>query len=367
MLKLKDSIDTRFMQMFQNLMNRDDSSTMQCRGCGCKLSSDILNSALNQVDTQQSGETQSRIESLTRDDGAEVLLSGGETLIASTDFFTPPLTDHWLNGRIIAQHAMNDLFAMGATIRGALATIVIPEGNSQTQQQMLAELLTGIHQELDSAGAKLNGGHTIVGPRCEIGLTVFGEPLSGELIRKQNAQPGDFLYLTKPLGTGVLLAAHAQARCRADHFEELIRVMLRSQQQAATIAVRCGVTAGTDVTGFGLLGHLSEMLVAGQCAATLELNRIPQLNGAGELIGEGFESSLAPANRRTELPVSVLAEHPNTATITLLYDPQTCGGLLLCVPERQCHSFEAAFLAESLPSPIRIGQIIAGSPRIELV
>ena len=143
-------------------------------------------------------------------------------------------------------------------------------------------------------GATIVGGHTIVGPRMEAGFTVLGETIGHEPIRKGNLQVGDRLFLTKPLGIGVLLAAQMRSMCRAAWYQELIETMLLPQRQYALIASELGITAGTDVTGFGLAGHLIEMLEASHLSADLFLNRIPVLPGVASLIEAGVESSLAP-------------------------------------------------------------------------
>ena len=131
-------------------------------------------------------------------------------------------------------------------------------------------------------GASIVGGHTIVGPRMEVGFTVIGKPIGESLVRKENLKPGDQLFLTKPIGIGILLAAHMRSLCRAEHYETLIDAMLIRQHDLAAITIDCGIDAGTDVTGFGLAGHLLEMLETSGVSAEVRLDAIPLLPGAEE-------------------------------------------------------------------------------------
>jgi selenide,water dikinase len=201
------------------------------------------------------------------------------------------------------------------------------------------------------------GGHTIVGPRMEIGFTVIGRPLGESLIRKRNLRPGDHLYLTKPLGIGVLLAAHMRSLCPARAYSTLLDAMLQRQHGLAQIAVDGGIDAGTDVTGFGLAGHLIEMLTASDVSAVIELDSVPILPGAIELCDAGIESSLAPDNRKAEARIGAEESVRQTARYRMLFDPQTCGGLLLGVRDDQQAKFLSEVAAIGLPAPARIGRV----------
>jgi selenide, water dikinase len=177
-------------------------------------------------------------------------------------------------------------------------------------------------------GATLAGGHTIEGPQITIGYTILAEQ-QGPIRAKGNLRPGDALVLTKPLGTGVLLAAHMQARLKARWWQPLIDTMLCSNAAAAEVCDEFGVLAATDVSGFGLAGHLLEMLRASGCAAQLFLDAVRSLPGAKTLSREGLESTLSPANRQIQGELEVTVSTSRRHKFGLLFDPQTCGGLLI--------------------------------------
>jgi selenide,water dikinase len=353
MMGLKDWIDRRFMDKFQvtpmssdGSMGAESPDEMQCRGCGCKLGSDVLQSALASV------------ASVPLEDAAEIGGDIGRPLLASTDFFSSPVDDAYLTGRIAALHSASDLVASGCSVSEALANVVLPEGDRQSQRQALQDILRGARHEFDAMGASIVGGHTIVGPRMEIGFTVIGRPLGTKVVRKSNLHPGDQLYLSKPIGIGVLLAAQMRSMCPATAYESLLEAMLQQQHTLAQIVADVGIDAGTDVTGFGLAGHLVEMLTESKVAAEVSLHDVPILHGVVELVEEGVESSLAPDNRRAESSIAASEAIRERAEFKVLFDPQTCGGLLLGVAADQ----EAGLLREvssaGLPEPVWIGRVV---------
>ena len=245
-MQLKQRIDQRFMEKYQLLPDRMEMpDDIQCRGCGCKLGGDALETALGGDES-------------TRDDAtaipAEAGDSGTDKVLVTTDFFSAPFPDAWLTGRITAIHSASDIYAMGALPFAAEAIMVLPDGDETTQQQMLHDFQAGATLEFERMGATITGGHTITGPRWEAGFTVFGRPAGKNLIRKRGLVAGDQLYLTKPLGSGVLMAALMRGQCRHCDYQSMIDIMLRDNHDATLIAVECGVVTGTDVTGFGLAG-----------------------------------------------------------------------------------------------------------------
>ena len=340
-LKLKDRIDSQFMEKYQPKPMIDADQPMQCRGCGCKLGAGDLDSALVG-------------HNIELEDAAEI---GQTKLVVSTDFFTSPFQDAYLVGRITALHSASDIIVSGAAVSHALANVVLPAGDTTTQRRTLSDFLAGARHEFDAMGASIIGGHTIVGPRMEVGFTVIGKQIGETLIRKRNLQVGDRLYLSKPLGTGILLAAHMRSLCPADAFESLIRCMLVRQHELARIAVESQVTAATDVTGFGLAGHLVEMLQASGVSATIQLNEIPLLPGAGECLQQGIESSLAPANRRFAAEIAVKPDSLSSTRYRAPFDPQTCGGVLLGVDAGAGDRLLDALAAAGLDQPTLIGTV----------
>ena len=319
--RLKHQIDNRFIDKFQPQEMSTQSAPMQCRGCGCKLAAASLMAGIN------SGAS----DGVTLEDAAEI---GGGTasLIASTDFFSSPVEDPFLAGRIAALHAASDIVASGGKVTEALANVVLPEGEAASQQRVLSELLAGARAEFSKFHARIVGGHTIVGPRMEVGFTVIGSKLGASSLSKSKLLPGDRLYITKPLGVGVLLAANMRSRCKAAHYQSLLDVMLAPQHKFAQVAVDCGLHACTDVTGFGLIGHLLEMLQASRCMAEIDLGQVPLLPGAEDYVEQGIESSLIDDNWVANGSVDVDAELRQRAAYRLMFDPQTCGGLLFGVP-----------------------------------
>ena len=344
-MKLKQRIDQRFMDKYQRLPDEmampDD---MPCRGCGCKLGGDVLEAALG-TDSEA-----------TRDD-ATVIKVGSDDFIqndvlVTTDFFSAPFSDSWLTGRVAAIHSASDLYAMGAAPFAAEAIVVLPDGDQSTQQQILSDFQAGASHEFERMGATITGGHTITGPRWEVGFTVFGRATGKQLFRKQSLAAGDRLFLTKPLGSGVLMAALMRGQCRHSDYQAMIETMLRGNQASAQIAVNSGVTCGTDVTGFGLLGHLQEMLTD-KVRAVLQLDAIPLMPGVHQATEQGIASSLLPANQCYLKGV----HSGRTESLDLLLDPQTCGGLLLAVPAAKIADFLSRFAEQDLSPPVEIGEV----------
>lgn len=360
-MKLKDRIDRKFMSMYQMSGSPMEQGAMPCRGCGCKLSSDVLRSSL---DSGLTGHAQQKPE---LDDAAIIEFKSGASIGISTDFFSAPFDDAYLNGRVAAAHAASDLIATGLQIRSAVANVVIPEGTPASQQQILSDILAGANREFSAMGATIVGGHTITGPRWELGFTVVGEQTGRNLLRKSGLQVDDRLYLTKPLGTGILLAAHMRGCCAAEDYSNLVQTMLNSQHQLAKIAVECGVISGTDVTGFGLLGHLAEMLEASQMSAVLCFDRIPVLSGVKAALSADIQSTLAPSNRSILNHVEASGAIRNQTEFPVLWDPQTCGGLLLAVPEANCELFQTSLRNDCISSVVLIGEIVESTSNIRRI
>jgi selenide,water dikinase len=336
--RLKDRIDSRFMDMYQDYRPamRDARPTaapspppMRCAGCGAKLGGSILSAVLRRLEIPPAEHVLLGLDA--PDDAAIVRCPQGRPVAVTVDFFTAFLDDAWLVGRVAALNSLSDVFALGATPLAALAMATIPAGRPRQQEQLLFELLSGALEEFRRAGATLVGGHTIEGSPTTIGFSVLADAGDGPAMLKAGLCPGDALVLTKPLGTGILLAAHREARLRAHWFDTLVAAMLLSNGPAAAAARTHGVQAMTDVTGFGLAGHLLEMLRAGRVSARLELGALPLLPGAGELAAAGVASTLAPANRAAEAAIDCPHPLQQQPAYSILFDPQTSGGLLLGV------------------------------------
>jgi selenide, water dikinase len=357
--RLKDRIDRRFMAMFRDLpaMPRPRVPAQAaagvaeamggrplCGGCGAKLGPAPLARALAGLPgTAGLG------------DDAAVLSVGGAWQVIATDHLRALTHDPWLMGRIAAVHALGDIHAMGARPQAALASVVLPPLSEALQERVLAELLAGMTEALTAAGAVLVGGHSTQGAEMVVGLTVTG--LAGaRVLAKAGARPGDALVLTRPLGSGTILAAEMAGAAPGTVAAALLATLPQDQGAAAAILTPVA-HAMTDVTGFGLAGHLDEMLRAEGSpeglAADLDLAAVPLFAGAEALAAAGWASSVAPANRAALL--GRLAA-PATPRAALLVDPQTCGGLLAAVPEGQAAALVAALAAAGYEAA-RIGAV----------
>jgi selenide,water dikinase len=225
-------------------------------------------------------------------------------------------------------------------------------------------------RELNAHGAALAGGHTTEGLELTIGFTVIGCVKSRQMLTKGGLGAGNALVLTKPLGTGILLAAHMQAKLRWPSWNPLVTTMLRSNAIASSRLSDLGIRGVTDVTGFGLAGHLLEMLAASNAAAEIDLDRIPLLVGVVELIEQRIESTLAPANRHVERSIDAEGRVRASPHYAALFDPQTSGGLLMGVPRSRLDELRDAFADEKDVVEIaEIGHVVpytSGRARIQI-
>ena len=330
----KDSIDRRWMRQYQDIglvkqqrggmqapaVESYDEDRMRCGGCGAKVGAKVLRRALERLEIDAS------------DDAAIIEIPNDTKLIQSVDFFREFIADPYLFGQIAAHHSLNDLFAMGAQPHSAVATVVVPYGNESVVEEAVFQMLSGALSVLQAHNAKLVGGHTAEGAEPAFGLTVNGHHSTAPLA-KLGVREGDHLVLTKPLGTGIIFAADMRSQAKGRWVEGAVNSMLHSNARAAGILTQAGASAGTDVTGFGLLGHLSEMLSDTLLQARLSLNDIPLLDGVTELLDQGIASSMLPANRLSA--PEHLIDHGSKDLSKILFDPQTAGGLLAGVPTEQ--------------------------------
>jgi selenide, water dikinase len=361
----KDRIDRRFMAMLQRLPvlpppAQDQSRSleppaMRCGGCGGKVGADVLQQALMNLnavcDTAESATP-------VRDDAAVIALDeaqNGKVLVQSVDALKPLLDDPWLMGRIATLHALSDLYAMNASPHSAQLQIQLPILQERLQVRDMQQVLQGVQQELQQAGATLLGGHTLEGESLQIGLTVNGFAQASAILRKGGAQLGDRFILTKPLGTGALFAAAMRGAARAAWIDAALPLLLQSNRDAARILAQHDAHALTDITGFGLTGHWLEMLDAAALGAQVSLQILPVLDGALACLAAGYHSTLAPANQRARHRLVLDGVRAEEARYGLLFDPQTQGGLLAavsaeradsCVDALQRAGFSAAIIGE---------------------
>ena len=369
--RLKDRIDRKFMARFGAFpamptpampspavhgLAEAMSEKPLCGGCGAKVGPAGLASAIAALPRPRRAD----VLSGAGDDAAQ-LRAGDAIQVITTDHLRAFTCDPRLMARITAIHAMGDIWAMGAAPQAALAQITLPRLSPALQARYLAEIMAEAAEVFTAAGADIIGGHTAIGAELTIGFTVTG--LTRHPITKGGAQPGDALILTKPLGSGTIMAAEmALARLPGLMLGEAVAAAFASMTQPSARAAAIlapHAHAMTDVTGFGLAGHLMEILDASGCAANLTLADVPTLPGAEALAAAGHASSIAPANRAALLG---RITGPVTAKTALLYDPQTSGGLLAAVPAEQARTLLLT-LHQTDPAAAIIGQITAGTPR----
>ena len=392
--KLKEFIDKRFIASFQQIdeMRQPfqlETENMGCRGCAAKLPAKTLKDALEQADLSVLGNQP--------EDAAFIAsLPNYESIFQSVDGFPALVSDPWLNGRLTALHACSDLWSMGARVLSAQVVITLPNVSERIQQELLAQSLSGIKSALEPQGAKLIGGHSLearslstepISLGIQIDLCINGVLPAGTIPwGKGGFQSGDELLISRALGSGVLFAAARARKVAPEHLDSALEQLSTSQHKILESLLKMQkknnasqiVHACTDITGFGLLGHLEEMLSASNSGRVqkglpsfrvkLQADLIPHLSGALSLLGDGYFSTLAPSNRRAlrllnnngkkppaiELKLGndiVFGSREHYQIKELIVDPQTCGPLLIACPK------EVASELVSEHDWIRIGSI----------
>ncbi len=268
-----------------------------------------------------------------KDDAGVYELTPDLALVQTVDFITPVVDDPYIYGQIAAANSLSDIFAMGATVCTALN--IVAYDNCNVSREMLREILKGGADKVREAGGVLIGGHTIEDIEMKYGLSVTGIVHPDKILRNNNIQPGDKLILTKPLGLGVISTAIKADMVSDDIIEKAAFHMSYLNKTASELAVAIGVNAMTDVTGFGLLGHLSEMIDSGY-GIDIYYDQIPIIEGSLDLSQTGLFPSGSYKNREYFQPgVKINNNSLDDDRIMLLYDAQTSGGLLISVPEEK--------------------------------
>jgi selenide,water dikinase len=363
----KDAIDRRFMDRFRALPAmplppppRDAArgvaealgSAPPCGGCGSKVAQGTLAAALARLPVPARPD----IESVAGDDAA-VIVTGGARQVLTTDHLRAFALDPRLVARVAAVHALSDIRAMGARPQAALAQVILPPLSPALQARWLDEVMAEAGTLLAEAGAPIVGGHTTLGTELTLGFTMTGL-CDRAPITLAGAQPGDALVLTKPIGTGVVMAAEMRARAPGAAVMAAWASMADPQPGAA--AVLSDANAMTDVTGFGLSGHLLNLCTASGVGARLDLSAVPLLPGALDLSRSGVASTLFPANRAAAIGGITAPDDPRVA---LLFDPQTGGGLLAAVPPDGLAARIDRLTAAGIPAAV-IGTVVSGPPHL---
>ncbi len=349
----KDHIDVKFMRQFEDLAPMDLPKPPlthalglkealgpkpMCGGCGAKVGRGAL------------------LDVLGPGDDAGIITTGGVRQVISTDHLRSFWADPVVMTRIAAVHALGDIWAMGAVPQAVTLNLILPQMSAELQRRTLAEITAAAKAVVTEAGAVIVGGHTSLGAEMTVGFSVTGicdDPPK----TLEGAMPGDVLILTKPLGSGVVMAAEMAGGARGADVVNTLEHMQKSQG-AASLALR-DARAMTDVTGFGLAGHLNGICSASGVAATVRLDDLPVLQGTEELAESGVRSSLYADNVAGAGDVS----GPGGARFDLLFDPQTAGGLLAAVPADRVGAILQDLRAAGYPAAA-IGEITAGAPQI---
>ncbi|MFM8604599.1 MAG: selenide, water dikinase SelD [Cyanobium sp.] len=396
----KKHLDSRFLRMFAELkpmagalagagegwqkrigegQRKGSGSTeqaMACRGCAAKLAAAPLQAALRRL---AAGRDAAGGPPPVSEDAAVIQRNpDGSLLLQSVDGFPALVDDPFLNGRLTALHACSDLWACGAAVESAQALVTLPQGDARLQEELLLQSLAGVISVLEPLGAALVGGHTLEGrdgAGLGLALTVNGRAPAGRFWPKGPLRGGEVLLLSRPIGSGVLFAAAMEGAARPEWIDATLEVLQQSQAPLLELLAAHGCRACTDVTGFGLLGHLGEMLAgaAEGVRVQLEAGAIPALAGARELLQRGHASSLAPANASALVLLDGAVELVGAAAVpvdarevdaALLIDPQTCGPLLAALPAAAAKGALAALQAAGFDDAAVIGRVaVAESAR----
>ena len=290
------------------------------------------------------------------DDAAVWRLDDSRALVVTTDFFTPIVDDPYAYGAIAAANALSDLYAMGAAPFLALNLVAMP---TDLEPEIVAEILRGGAEQIRRAGAVLAGGHSIQDQEPKYGLVALGMADPARLMTKDAARPGDRLALTKPLGTGVTTTALIRDQGKPGHAAEAIEWMSRLNDRASRLALQAGVRAATDVTGFGLLGHGLELAQASGVGLRIHAPSVPLFSGARRYAELGTFPGGSLDNLSYFGPRVTFDPGLDEPARMLLFDAQTSGGLLLCVPAESWQDLQAAAQGEEQPL-WAIGEVVEG-------
>lgn len=332
------------------------TSLVKNAGCASKISQADLKQALSALPPLT--DPRVLVGSNTGDDAGVFQLDETSALVQTVDVFTPSVDDPYTFGQIAAANSVSDIYAMGGRPLTALAVIGFPVENLNLS--MMTEMMRGGTEKLAEAGVPIIGGHSINDLDVKFGFSVTGMINPQQIITNAAARPGDALILTKPLGMGIIAFAAQLQRATPEAVQSAARWMTFLNKTASELMVAAGVTCATDVTGFGLLGHLSEMVRQSGVTAEVWADRVPALAAAVEYASEGYVSGGAERNReyaRQYLEVRDVTEEQTH----LLYDPQTSGGLLICVPAKRADQLLAELHETGHDCATIIGRIASKS------
>jgi selenide,water dikinase len=327
-------------------------------GCACKIGPGDLHALLAQL--PRSPDPALLVGSETADDAGVYVVADGLAIVQTVDFFTPIVDDPYDFGRIAAANALSDVYAMGA--RPVTALNLVAYSLEQLGQGPLRAILEGGADVAGEAGAAILGGHSIDDPEPKYGMAVTGVAHPERVVRNSTARPQDRLFLTKPLGAGAVSTAAKRGYASAELIEHATAVMTTLNAAAAEAALSVGPSAMTDVTGFGLLGHLRELTFASGVGARVSAAAVPAIDGVLELLAA--EEGISGGNRRNAefaAPFTTFADEIDAGTRALLTDPMTSGGLLVAASKEVAAEMAEA-LSNAAPGTREIGRLEAGGP-----
>lgn len=265
----------------------------------------------------------------TIDDAGVFRLSDDLALVQTVDFFTPVVDDPYTYGAIAAANSLSDIYAMGGEPVTAMNIFCVPKNSVETG--FLSEILRGGHDKTQEAGCVIVGGHTVEAKEIKYGLSVTGKINPGKILTMANAQPGDALVLTKPLGTGIVTTAFKLGSVSDEQYQAVTESMLMLNSTASKLAIHYGANACTDITGFSLLGHSWTMAVESRVGIEFYSTSIPTFPGVEALAGQGYLTGGGFNNRKHAEGNIQIDSHISEDVIQVLYDPQTSGGLLISI------------------------------------
>ncbi|MEH6347799.1 MAG: selenide, water dikinase SelD [Bermanella sp.] len=376
---LKDHIDVKFMNLFHQLPAMDNNLpgknvldpelqaelgikdihelAMRCGGCGGKVGASVLSEVLQNLQPYPHKDVLIGLSS--SDDAAVLNIPSDKKLVQTIDHLKTLIDDPYLFGKLSALHALSDAFAMNAKPQSAQALVQLPMASENIQKRDMSQLMQGALEVLNQHECALVGGHTSEDTHLNLGFCINALAEEKELLHKQGAKTGEVLILTQPLGTGALFAAHMRGLAKGNDIQSALNNMLQSNQSAAQIFHQFNASACTDVTGFGLLGHLVEMLKGSDVGATINMADIPVMAGTLGIMQTGIFSSLQPHNVRLRRAINNQDEYLHNDHYPLLFDPQTCGGLLACVNVEQATACLNALKDKGYTESMIIGEITA--------
>jgi len=375
--RVKNLIDRRFMarfqaktfclrpRHFQKVMPKPKSSLVPedwqantCGGCGSKLAASTLTQSLNKL-------------TIPKDDAVLLGVADGEDCaltrfsehrlcLQSIDQFRAFISDPYVLGQIAAQHALSDIYAMGGTAKTVQVGLTLPPATEKIHKEDIFQVMSGVLDILTKSAVSLVGGHTAEGAELAISIAAQGEVEPRQVLRKQLTTPGNRLILTKPIGTGVMFAADMLAQANGKLVDAALSSMLNSNQVALQAIRPFDISGCTDITGFGLLGHVFEMLGKirdNALGVKIDYQAVPLFAGVSELFNKGYFASLAPNNHASL--AAVLSADVNPQNFPALFDPQTSGGLLFSIPPEQAKDCLAALYDSGVSAACVIGEVIS--------